>query len=144
LKLNLGPLAGLVGFHLAQAQLVATRAFDAHVGEPLGLRKVEFSLLLLLHANGPLAPKQLARGLALTAPALTLLMDRLQAQGLLLREPNPQDGRSQHVVLTPAGVALAARAADAAVPMEDGMLEGLSAAEQAMLRELLGKLWQVR
>jgi DNA-binding MarR family transcriptional regulator len=105
LKLNLGPLAGLVGFHLAQAQLVATRAFDAHVGEPLGLRKVEFSLLLLLHANGPLAPKQLARGLALTAPALTLLMDRLQAQGRLRLGFSPPEFDLQidtvHGVLTP-------------------------------------------
>jgi DNA-binding MarR family transcriptional regulator len=84
------------------------------VGEPLALRKVEFSLLLLLHANGPLAPKQLARTLSLPAPALTVLMDRLQAQGHLRREPNPQDGRSQHVVLTPAGRTLAARAADVA------------------------------
>lgn len=144
MNVKLGPLADLLGFHLAQAQLVANQAFEAHVGEPLALRKVEFSLLLLLHANGPLAPKQLARTLSLPAPALTVLMDRLQAQGHLRREPNPQDGRSQHVMLTPAGRTLAARAADVAAHMEDGLRAGLSAAELAMLRELLGKVWQAR
>jgi MarR family transcriptional regulator for hemolysin len=114
--------------------------FERFVGEPFGLRKVEFSLLLLVLTNRAIPPKQLARALAVTAPTLTLLLDRLQQRGLLRREPNPRDGRSQNVVLTEAGQRLAEDAAAASAPMESGLRERLSPAEQAMLIELLEKL----
>ncbi|MDE2082071.1 MAG: MarR family transcriptional regulator [Burkholderiales bacterium] len=138
--LSLGPLARVVGFHLARASALTAVLYERHVGAPLNLRKAEFSVLMLLLANRAVPPKQLAQALAVTAPALTLLLDRLQQRGLLRREPNPRDGRSQHVVLTEAGQRLAADAAAAAAPMEAGLRERLSPAEQAMLIELLEKL----
>lgn len=138
--LDLGALAQVVGFHLARAQARAVGSFERHVGTPLGLRKADFSLLMLLAANGPVVPKHLARALAVTAPKLTLLVDALAARGLVRRERNPADGRSQHVVLTDKGQRLAAKAAAAAAPMEQEMLSRLSRAEHAMLIELLDKL----
>ena len=76
----------------------------------------------------------------MTAPNLTLLLDRLQQRGLIKRERNPLDGRSQHVVLTERGRKLARDAAAAADPMERELQERLSRAEHAMLIELLDKL----
>ena len=93
--LSLGPLSGVVGYHVAQAAVATYTTFERHIGKPFGLRKEEFSLLMLLHANGPLAPKRLAATLTLTAPKLTLVLDRLQERGLLRRERNPADGRSR-------------------------------------------------
>jgi DNA-binding MarR family transcriptional regulator len=139
-SLGLGALQQVLGFHLARAQAHAVGSFERHVGTPLGLRKVDFSLLMLLAANGPVVPKQLARALAVTAPKLTLLVDGLAARGLVRRERNPADGRSQHVVLTDKGHRLAAKAAAAATPMEQDMLSRLTRAEHAMLIELLDKL----
>jgi DNA-binding MarR family transcriptional regulator len=137
---SLGPLAAAVGYHIAQAAVATTDSFERHVGQPFTLRKVEFSLLMLLKANGPLAPKRLGQTLTLTAPTLTLLLDRLQQRGLITRERNPADGRSQHIVLTDLGQRTARDAAAAAVPMERDLLERLSRAEHAMLIELLCKL----
>lgn len=141
--LALGPLADLLGWHLAQATVLTTAGFERHVGRPLALRKVEFSLLMLLLANapgGPVSPKTLAQALALTAPKLTMLLDRLQLRGLLARERNPADGRSQHIVLTDEGLRLARQAQAAAAPMEQDLGKHLSRAEHAMLVELLAKL----
>ena len=138
--LGLGVLDCVVGFHLARAQAAAVASFERHVGAPLDLRKVDFSLLMLLEANGPVVPKRLARALAVTAPKLTLLVDGLAARGLVRRERNPADGRSQHVVLTDKGRRLAGAAAKAAAPMEQDMLARLTRAEHAMLIELLDKL----
>jgi DNA-binding MarR family transcriptional regulator len=138
--LSLGALSRVVGYHLAQAGVVTTAAYERHIGEPFGLRKVEFSLLMLLLANGALAPKRLALTLALTAPSLTLLLDRLQQRGLLRRERNPADGRSQHIVLTDAGKAFAREAARVAGTMEDELAARLTPAEHAMLIELLCKV----
>lgn len=139
-ELSLGPLGGVVGYHIAQAAVVAYSAFDQYLGKPFGLRKEEFSLLMLLHANGPLPPKRLAAALALTSPNLTLLLARLQERGVLRRERNPSDGRSQHIVLTDKGQRLARDTAAAALPMERQWQQRLSRAEHAMLIELLCRL----
>ena len=135
-----GALAGLLGYHLAQAGVATNAAFVRHVEAPLGLRKVEYSMLILLQTNGPLSPKRLANALALTAPNLTLLLDRLQQRGAIRRERNPDDGRSQHIVLTAAGTRLARTCAAVAEPMERDVRDRLTHAEHAMLIELLCKV----
>jgi DNA-binding MarR family transcriptional regulator len=137
---SVGVLGDVLGYHLAQATVISTDTFARHVGKPLGLRKVEYSLLLLLQANGPLSPKQLGRTLALSAPNLTALADRLQARGLIRRERSTSDGRSHNIVLTAAGQRLADTGAAAAGPMEDELAQRLSPAERLMLVELLRKV----
>ena len=139
-SLQLGPLRNLLGYHLAQASVTTFALFDTHVGKPYGLRKVEYSLLTLVLANGPLSPKRLAQALALSAPNLTLLLDRLQARGLLLRQRSLVDRRSQNVLLTDEGHRIAQATAAAALPMEQALSERLSPAEHAMLVELLRKV----
>ncbi|MCA0243573.1 MAG: MarR family transcriptional regulator [Proteobacteria bacterium] len=136
----LGPLTGIVGYHIAQAAVTTYGAFERHIGRPFELRKVEFSMLMLLMANGALSPKRLAAALRLTAPNLSLLLDRLQQRGLLRRQPNPDDGRSQHIVLTEKGLRVARDSAAAALPMERELQGPLSRAEHAMLIELLSRL----
>ncbi|PZE86429.1 MarR family winged helix-turn-helix transcriptional regulator [Curtobacterium sp. MCBD17_032] len=45
--------------------------------------------------------KDLRSHLGLTGPAVTGIVDRLGRQGVLQRVPNPQDGRSRYIELTP-------------------------------------------
>ncbi|MES2716399.1 MAG: MarR family transcriptional regulator [Pseudomonadota bacterium] len=138
--LSLGVLSDVLGYHVAQAAVTTVDMFDRHIGQPFGLRKVEYSLLLLLLANGPLTPKRLGQALALSGPNLTLLLDRLQDRGLLRRERSATDGRSQNIVLTDAGQQLTQAAGDAAAPMETELDDRLSRAERLMLIELLRKV----
>jgi DNA-binding MarR family transcriptional regulator len=137
-----GALARITGYHVAQAAVATSALFARDVGRPLKLRKVEFSLLMLLLANGAQVPKRLAQELALSAPALTQLLDALQARGLLRRQPNPADGRSQLIVLTDTGTDLARRSAEAAEHSERSLNKKLTAAEHAMLIELLRKAYR--
>ena len=139
-ELSLGTLADVLGFHLARASAVTIALFERHVGVPLQLRKVEYSLLLLLQANGPLSPKRLLQALALSAPNLSLLIDRLEQRGLVRRERSETDRRSQNIVLTDEGQALARRGAEAAPTMERELLDRLTHAERLMLIELLRKI----
>jgi DNA-binding MarR family transcriptional regulator len=139
-ELTLGRLADVLGYHIAQAAVSTVELFERHVGGPFELRKVEFSMLMLLLANGALTPKRLGQVLALTPPNLTLLLDRLQQRELLLRERSEVDRRSQNIVLTAAGRALAEAAAEAAVPMERELHPRLTSAERALLIELLRKV----
>lgn len=138
--LALGTLAGILGFHLARASAFTYDLFDRYLGEPLGLRKVEYSLLMLLQANGPIAPKRLAQALAVSAPNLTMLIDRLAQRGLVRRERSTTDRRSQNIVLTAEGRSLAERGTEAVPEMERELLGRLSHAERLMLIELLRKV----
>lgn len=138
--LSLGALEEVLGFHLATATVTTMDTFERHIGTPLNLRKVEYSLLLLLLANGSLSPKRLGQALALSAPNLTLMLDRLQQRGLIRRERSESDRRSHNIVLTDEGLRIAEAGAQAAVPMERELDERLSRAERLMLIELLRKV----
>ena len=139
-SLQLGPLGHLIGFHLARATARTHAVYERDVGKRFGLKKVEFSLLMLLAANAAVTPKQLSRALAVTAPKTTLLLDALQQRGLIRRERSPLDGRSQHVVLSAKGEKLARDSAAVAATMESELVTRLSRGEHAMLVELLIKL----
>ena len=142
--LDLGTLREVLGFHVTLANITTVALFERHVGQPFALRKAEFSLLMLLLANGATAAKRLAHTLRLSAPNLTMLIDRMQGKQWLRRERNPADRRSQLIVLTSDGQALARRAQAASKTMEASLQRRLSRAERAMLIELLAKLSGLR
>lgn len=139
-EITLGALVDVLGYHIAQAAVTTVDMFERHVGTRFALRKVEYSILMLLLANGPLTPKKLGQVLALTPPNLTLLLDRLQQRALLVRERSEVDRRSQNIVLTSAGRALALEAAAASEAMEGELNRCLTSAERALLIELLRKV----
>jgi DNA-binding MarR family transcriptional regulator len=130
----------LMGYRLALAELASRRVFQRHIGTPFKLRPVEFTILLLLLANGSATPKQLARALDMPPPNLTVLVDRLVERALLLRERSATDGRAMNLRLSTQGADLARRAQRVSMTMETGLLAPLSAGERAMLAELLLKL----
>lgn len=139
-----GVLADVVGYQIVQAQITTRGMYFRNVGEVLGLRPVEYSLLMLLHVNQNVTPKQLAQTLELSAPNLTILLDKMQERGILERVRSTTDRRSQHVLLTDAGRELAARAHECTPRMEAELADCLSPAERAMLIELLGKVARFR
>ena len=72
--------------------------------------------------------------------SLLLSLDKLESRGLVARERSVNDARMQHVRLTPRGTALVERSVLALLDGERVALDGLSAAERAMLVELLHKV----
>ena len=130
----------LLGYLLALAEVPTTAAFRRHVGEPFGLRPVEFTLLMLLHSSHSASPTQIRHALRLPAPHVTTLVDRLAERGLLQRGRDPHDGRAVRISLTVDGAALAARLQPVAARMEDEVQAALTPAERTTLRRLLKKL----
>lgn len=131
---------GVVGYQLAQATIVTTLVFNETVGAAPGLRPVEYAVLALVHANPGVTARQIARGLALTPPNITVWLDKLEARGLVKRTRSRVDARMQHIETTPAGATLAREATQRLLAAESEALASLSAAERAMLVELLHKV----
>lgn len=132
----------LIGYRLTLAEVASRRVFHRHIGTPFKLRPVEFTILVLLLSNAHATPKQLALTLGVPPPNVTVLIDRLQERGLLQRQRSAADGRGMNLCLTDKGSELARQVQRLSLDMESGLLAALSAAERAMLGELLGKLAQ--
>ncbi|HET9645445.1 MAG TPA: MarR family transcriptional regulator [Burkholderiaceae bacterium] len=130
----------MLGYHIAQADIPAKVAFFKHIGRPLGIRPVEFTILLVVAFNPGATQKQIGQALALSAPNLTLLLDRMQERGWLERVRSETDRRAQSLHLTDAGQQVAEQAHGISLTMEQDLLKHLTEGEKLMLRELLDKV----
>jgi DNA-binding MarR family transcriptional regulator len=90
----------------------------------------------LLQLGSPLPMTELAALLACDNSNVTGLIDRLEARGLVARQPNSQDRRVKHVVLTTAGRRLRERML-ARVGRPTRGFERLSPEERHQLGDLL-------
>ena len=81
--------------------------------------------------------QDLADGLRLTAPTVSVGVRRLEEAGLLERQPDPADGRAIHLFLTPPGQALQQRARAFRLSKMRQLLAALTPAEQETLLILL-------
>jgi DNA-binding MarR family transcriptional regulator len=99
------------------------------------------ALVLLVHSRGGSLPlSKIGERLQVHATSVTNVIDRLEAAGLVRREPNPRDGRGTLAVITAEGRAVAAKAtADF-----NAARFGLSALAQADLEQLFATLRTVR
>lgn len=130
----------IVGYQLAQAAIVTDQVFDARVGREGGLRKVEFTILALVQGNPDATARQLARALAVTPPNIAIWLDKLESRGLVARTRSESDARMQHIRITRAGATLVDRSVQLLLEGEQTALATLSAAERAILIELLHKI----
>ena len=88
-------------------------------------------------AGTPMSMGDLAAALGIDRPNATVLVDDLEAQGLVRRKPHPTDRRAKMVEATRKGKALAKRANDILGTPPDG-LRNLRQQDLRELRRLLG------
>jgi DNA-binding MarR family transcriptional regulator len=102
--------AAWVGFLRAHAGLV--RELDRNLEEAHGLPLTQYEVLLYLDAapERRLRMSELARSVLLSQSGVTRLVDRLQAQGLVVREPCAEDRRVLYARITDEGRRRLARA----------------------------------
>ncbi|CAN5630212.1 hypothetical protein BH09PSE5_BH09PSE5_34360 [soil metagenome] len=139
-RLSEAKLQQLVGYQLAQASITTKRVFTREVGQPLGLRRVEYTILMLIKENPGCSASRLSRALDITAPNLTILISRLEQQGLVVREQNEIDKRSLHLHVSTAGAQLATETTERLLAGEQEALSSLSFGERALFIELLHKV----
>ena len=138
-ELDDAALAHLVGYAASRAALELRKVFARHM-EPFDLRIAEFTILMLVATNGDVNQKQLGDALDISPPNMAVTLDRMVDRGWVERVRSTHDRRAQHVVLTARGRALAERTRRVSMTMEEPALAMLSAAERALLIELLRKI----
>jgi DNA-binding MarR family transcriptional regulator len=128
---------------LLTAQAELTERIDAALreAEVIPLRWYD-ALLAVYEAPGRrLRFSEIARAALLSRSGLTRLVDRLEEEGLLVREPCEDDARGAWAVLTPAGLEALRRCWRVyGAEIEARVGRRLSAAEARTLRGLLARL----
>lgn len=114
--------------HQKRRFLIASSSLDLHPGQA--------GVLMNMSPGAALPMNELANLLGCDSSNVTGLVDRLEARGLVARQPYEQDRRVKHIVLTERGAKLRAELA-AAIGGPPRGLDRLSTAEQCQLRDLL-------
>ncbi|MEU9066436.1 MULTISPECIES: MarR family winged helix-turn-helix transcriptional regulator [Streptomyces] len=139
-ELDTSPLEVLARLHRSylQYQSRLTSRLDEH-----GLSVAGFDVLTALRRSGApyrLTAGQLAASGLVSSAGVTLRLDRLEKDGLLVRERDAEDRRVVYSRLTEAGLAKVDEVFSEHLENERRMLGGLSPAEHRQLSRLLSKL----
>lgn len=121
---------------------LATARLEAHL--PEGLIAPHFTVLnhLVRVGDGP-TPLKMAQAFQVPKTSLTHTLKGLESRGLIEVRPNPDDGRSKTVWLTPAGRHLRDAVIASLAPEFAQVLEGIDVERLASIQPVLTELRQL-
>jgi DNA-binding MarR family transcriptional regulator len=126
---------------IMRAQQILIAELDALL-RPYGITFSRYEALVLLtfSQRGSLPLSKIGERLQVHATSVTNVIDRLEAAGLVRREPNPRDGRGTLAVITDEG----RRVADEATEVLNQARFGLNALSNPELQQLFAVLRDLR
>lgn len=108
-----------------------------------GMRGMPMVMRVLLDADGPLSPGQIARAAGVTDARIANTLRALEQRGYIRREPSEHDRRRVEVIVTEEGRRRASEHFDELLDMVGGFLEELGERDTHDLIRILGHIEQV-
>jgi DNA-binding MarR family transcriptional regulator len=136
LEMSKPALAERPSFLLSQVGAFVADRFAARLA-PFGLTPRQFGVLTIVSGGAPLSQQQLGEMLGIHRNSMVLLLDALEAEGLLERTRQSDDRRAHALTVTATGRDALRRAQKALNDVEDEIFGGLSDPERATLTRLL-------
>lgn len=125
-----------LAFLLVDAGRKLNDAYDQHM-KPLGLSRAKWRVVAYVSRTPGISQTDLAESIECSRMAISSLLDRMQAQGLIERRSVEGDRRLRAVFLTGDGSALVRKMNKIASGVLDGVFAGTSASDRAGLHALL-------
>jgi len=138
--LSLGRMDDYLGFRLRRIQNRLSKDFAVAVAEH-GLKQGLFSSLALISANPGTSQAFVSREVGLDKSATVAIVDELERRGWAERQASATDRRRHALFITPAGDAFLDQMFVILDRTEQKAVEQLSAAEFALLQELLDRIY---
>jgi DNA-binding MarR family transcriptional regulator len=130
------PAAGTnVLFDVWLVARAVTGALDTALA-PTGLTADEFGVYSVLSSSDVMTPTELARWMAAPPTTVSSYVKRLEGRGHVVRERNPDDGRSYVLRLAPTGRAAHRAGGQAFLPVLQRVVSALGRDEPAVRRAL--------
>ena len=124
------------GYLTNWAARLFARAIDRRL-KTIGISSGQLPVFFALAEGRALSQKALTEAAAIEQPTMAATLSRMERDGLVARRPDPKDGRSTLISLTPAGMAKMSEVRAAVEAVNTGALGGLGAAErEAYLKAL--------
>jgi DNA-binding MarR family transcriptional regulator len=124
---------------VSQAQHRLRKATDSAL-EPLGISTSQLPVLFLLEKNPGAMLKDVSEALRINASAITGLIDRMEAAGLVRRNPSDEDERAVHLFATPSGIAKAVAAKPIIARLNTRLIEDFSERDIATIGRFLNSI----
>jgi DNA-binding MarR family transcriptional regulator len=134
-----GGLAQHTGFLLARLGRAVTRQYRSAL-TPTGLKPRQTNALLTLRDEGAMSQQALGATLDIDASNLVVLLNDLEADGLILRRRDPEDRRRHLVEISNRGSKLICEVERASMQIEDEFFAELEADERVTLHDLLARV----
>ncbi len=137
--------ANCVGQLLYRVRAAHMSALDQELARDPDLAALEVSaaqyvIISVLAKRGVDSAAQLCKDLSYDAGAMTRMIDRLEAKGLISRRRCPEDRRLVKLELTEAGLAALPKLRACSVRVLNHFLQGFSQAEARQLEGFLGRM----
>lgn len=133
------PVPDTIGVLVSDAARLLRRRFDARARR-IGVSRAQWQVLIALARGQGINQAALAERLEVETITVGRMVDRLADAGLVERRADPADRRAWQLYLTPHAHNMLADLAPVAAEVRAEMLDGLDAAEQALLHTLLVRL----
>jgi len=127
------------GYMVNWAARLFARAIDLKL-KPLGLSSAYMPIIFALAKGERLSQRALTLAAAIEQPTMAATLARMLRDGLVVKQPDPKDGRAVLYALSERGAKLTADVRDAGRSVNDAAFDGLSEAEQAAFMATLGKV----
>ena len=139
--------AGCVGQLLYRVRAAQMGALDQELAQdpdlaPLEISAAQYTIISVLAKCGVDSAAQLCKDLSYDAGAMTRMMDRLEAKGLVNRRRCPEDRRLVKLELTEAGLAALPKLRECSVRVLNRLLRGFSPAEARQLEGFMVRMLQ--
>ena len=132
-------VASSVGHQLVHLMTMMRREVELRMAAH-GLTDAQWKPLWALKSGRAGNAIEMAREMGIDAGAITRLLDRLEAKGLVERVRSEHDRRVVHLRLTAGGESVAARIPHVLASVNNDFLQGFSDAEWKQLRKLVGRM----
>ena len=133
-------LAEFLPYILATTSAAVSRRTADIYEDRFGIRIPEWRIMAVLGDLGPRAQRDLVASTMLDKVAITRACKVLEQRGLITRHPHDSDGRSHHLELTDAGMAMHHEIVKIAFAVEERLFSVLGEKECAQLRDMLLRL----
>jgi len=133
------PILDSIGYLLKQIRNNLDRLVDSEM-EQHDLTGVQWGPLLIIKYGLGTTAAEIARAACVDTGAVTRMIDRLEAKGLLRRSPCPNDRRVVQIELTPEGERLCNEIPFGLARVSNGLLRGITPQEFDTLKGLLRRM----
>jgi DNA-binding MarR family transcriptional regulator len=140
--MSIDAMQEMPGHLIRRAHQISGAVFAAHLAG-FDLTSVQYAAMEAIASQPGIDATRLSDLIAFDKATLGGVLDRLEAKGLIARQPSRQDRRVKSVTLTEPGATLLESVGDRVLAAQAEMLRPLSEAEQkqfiALLRKFVGR-----